>query len=163
METFNETLMDHINISADLFVQDNESVSLKGVLRGIHIQNNPPQGKLVRVTKGMIIDVVVNLNKNSVQFGEFEAFVLSEKNNSMLWIPPGFGHSFLSLEENTRVTYKTTAKWNSNSEQTVSVFDEKIAIPWNHYAEEHNIDTLIVSEKDMNSCISLDQYEKTNE
>lgn len=124
------------------FVQDNESKSGKGVLRGLHFQKPPyAQGKLVRVVKGSVLDVAVDIRKGSPTYGKWEATVLSEENKEMFWIPEGFAHGFVTLEENTVFTYKCTNVYNKESEGSLRWNDPDIKIDW-------NIDNPILSEKD---------------
>jgi len=127
------------------FVQDNESVSRKNVLRGLHLQLPPyAQGKLVRVNKGAVLDVAVDLRKDSLHFGKHFSVVLSEENKLQMWIPPGFAHGFLSLEEDTHFIYKCTAYYNKESEFTILWNDADLNIDW-------GIHNVIVSEKDKNA------------
>lgn len=124
------------------FVQDNESKSGKGVLRGLHFQKPPyAQGKLVRVVKGSVLDVAVDIREGSPTYGKWEATVLSEENKEMFWIPEGFAHGFVTLEENTVFTYKCTNVYNKESEGSLRWNDPDINIDW-------NIDNPILSEKD---------------
>lgn len=124
------------------FVQDNESKSGKGVLRGLHFQKPPyAQGKLVRVVKGSVLDVAVDIREGSPTYGKWKATVLSEENKEMFWIPEGFAHGFVTLEENTVFTYKCTNVYNKESEGSLRWNDPDINIDW-------NIDNPILSEKD---------------
>jgi dTDP-4-dehydrorhamnose 3,5-epimerase len=102
------------------FVQDNESLSGKGVVRGLHFQNPPyAQGKLVRVIKGKVLDVAVDIRKNSPTYGEWHSIILSEYNKIIFWIPPGFAHGFHSMEDNTLFQYKCTNYYNKESEGSI--------------------------------------------
>lgn len=113
------------------FVQDNHSLSGKGTLRGIHYQLPPhSQGKLVRVLSGAVYDVAVDLRRGSSTFGRWVGYELSAENNRMLYIPPGFGHAFLVLRDNTHFVYKCTAEYNRASEGGVRWDDPELAIPW---------------------------------
>ncbi|MDZ7740224.1 MAG: dTDP-4-dehydrorhamnose 3,5-epimerase [Bacteroidota bacterium] len=113
------------------FVQDNESKSQKGVLRGLHFQNPPhAQGKLVRVIKGAVLDVAVDIRKGSPSYGEWEAVELSEKNKKMYWIPAGMAHGFLTLEDNTIFFYKCTELYNKSSEGSIRWDDPDLNIDW---------------------------------
>lgn len=112
------------------FVQDNHSRSARGVLRGIHFQNPNPQGKLVRVVTGAVWDVVVDLRQSSASFGRWLGVELSAENKKMLWVPPGFGHGFLSLEDGTQFLYKCTTDYDPASEQTLQWNDPDVAIAW---------------------------------
>ena len=139
-ETFNkEKFVGNIE---NEFVQDNESSSQKGVLRGLHFQNPPyAQGKLVRVIKGAVLDVVVDIRKKSSTYGQWNSIVLSEKNKTMFWVPPGFAHGFLTLENNTIFSYKCTQFYNKESEGSILWNDPILNIDW-------EIDEPILSEKD---------------
>ncbi len=132
------------NIGLDLvFVQDNQSLSQKGVLRGLHFQNPPfAQGKLVRVVKGSVIDVVVDIRKNSTTYGEYFAVKLSEENKKIFWIPEGFAHGFVALENDTVFTYKCTEVYNKDSEDALVWNDVDLNIDW-------GVENPLVSEKDM--------------
>ena len=134
------------NISLDLdFVQDNQSLSQKAVLRGLHFQNPPfAQGKLVRVIKGSVIDVAVDIRKNSSTYGKYYSIELSEENKIVFWIPPGFAHGFLTLEEETIFSYKVTQVYNKESEGGIVWNDQDLNIDW-------GIESPIVSLKDSES------------
>ncbi len=124
------------------FVQDNQSLSQKNVLRGLHFQNPPfEQGKLVRVIKGKVLDVAVDIRKNSKSYGKYFSIELSEKNRTMVWIPPGFAHGFLTLADETIFFYKCTNFYDKRSEQTIQWDDPELNIPW-------NAKNPVVSEKD---------------
>ena len=113
------------------FVQDNHSRSAKGVLRGIHYQLTPhAQGKLVRVANGSVFDVVIDLRKSSPTFGKWAGYTLTATGGEMLWIPPGFGHGFVTLEDNTDFMYKTTDFYAPESEASVAWDDPTIGIAW---------------------------------
>ena len=113
------------------FVQDNHSRSKRGVLRGLHFQRPPyAQGKLVRVSRGRAWDVAVDLREGSSTFGKYFALELSEFNRLMLWIPAGFAHGFLSLEDDTELQYKCTAEYNAASDGGLRWNDPDIAIAW---------------------------------
>lgn len=112
------------------FVQDNHSSSAAGVLRGLHYQKPCPQGKLVRVTRGAVYDVIVDLRKSSPTFGRYEGFRLDGSNHHMLWVPPGFAHGFLTLEDNTHFLYKCTAPYKPAHEHSLLWSDEELAIEW---------------------------------
>jgi len=113
------------------FVQDNQSLSAKGVLRGLHFQNPPfAQGKLVRVIKGAVLDVVVDIRKESSTFGQYFSIELNEKNNTIFWIPPGFAHGFITLVDDTIFNYKCTGVYNSASEDALLWCDEDLNIDW---------------------------------
>ena len=112
------------------FVQDNHSRSSKGVIRGLHYQTENSQGKLVRVTRGEIFDVVVDLRIKSKTFGKSFSLSLSETNNFQLWIPEGFAHGFQVVSEYADVLYKTTDYWNNKYERTLIWNDPDISIKW---------------------------------
>jgi dTDP-4-dehydrorhamnose 3,5-epimerase len=125
------------------FVQDNHSRSAKGVLRGLHYQLARPQGKLVRVIAGRAFDVVVDLRRSSAQFGRWLGIELSASNKRLLWVPPGFAHGFLSLEDDTDFVYKCTDFYAPEDERTILWSDRALAIDWPHGSDEP-----IVSQKD---------------
>ena len=108
------------------FVQDNLSVSKKGVFRGLHFQYKYPQAKLVSVLSGKILDIVVDLRKSSKSFGDWASYIISRKNKKQLFIPEGFAHGFLSLSNDTKVMYKVSDYWNSKDEYTLKFDDQKI-------------------------------------
>mgnify|MGYP000050082818 CR=1 FL=1 len=113
------------------FVQDNHSRSKKGVLRGLHFQRPPyAQGKLVRVSRGRAWDVAVDLREDSPTFGKYFALELSESNRLMFWIPAGFAHGFLALEDDTELQYKCTAEYNAASDGGIRWDDHELAIAW---------------------------------
>lgn len=125
------------------FVQDNHSCSKKGVLRGLHYQLPPhAQGKLVRVTQGAAFDVAVDIRKNSPTFGQWVSAKLNSENKHMLWIPEGFAHGFVALEDNTQFQYKTTDFYDKECERAIKWNDVELAINW------PVIEELLVSEKD---------------
>ena len=112
------------------FVQDNHSRSSKGVLRGLHFQKTKPQGKLVRVVRGEVYDVAVDLRQDSSTFGQWEAIILSEENKIQFWIPPGFAHGFLVLSETADFEYKCTDYYNPADEGSLLWNDPDLSIPW---------------------------------
>lgn len=126
------------------FIQDNHSCSQKGVLRGLHFQNPPyAQGKLVRVIQGSAWDVAVDIRPNSPTLGQWVGIELSADNKKMFWIPEGFAHGFVALEDNTHFLYKTTNVYHKASEGAIIWNDERLGITW------PALDTaLIISEKD---------------
>ena len=142
-ETYSERTLAEYGIN-DEFVQDNHSMTLKrGTLRGIHFQNNPvPQIKLVRCTKGAIKDVVVDLRGNSPTFKQWLAVELSAENRRQIWIPSGYGHAFLTLQDNCEVQYKVTGLYEPKLDRAIAWNDSEIAVDW-------GIDNPIVSQKDM--------------
>ena len=125
-----------------IFVQDNHSHSARNVLRGIHYQVVRPQGKLVRVTAGRVLDVAVDLRRTSPTFTRHAAVELSADNRRQMWIPPGFGHAFLVLSDAADVLYKTTEYWYGEHDRAVLWNDPTIGIPWPLASEP------VVSQKD---------------
>ena len=124
------------------FVQDNESFSGKGILRGLHFQNPPfEQGKLVRVASGAAMDVSVDIRKNSPTYGKWEAIEINAENKRMLWIPPGFAHGFVSLSENNLFLYKCTNVYHKESENSIIWNDPNLNIDW-------GVENPLISDKD---------------
>lgn len=143
METFQEN--DFKEAGHDLtFVQDNQSKSSKGVLRGLHLQLRYPQGKLVRVIKGEVFDVGVDLRGDSPTYGKWYGEILSEDNKKQLYIPPKFAHGFLVLSDEAEFLYKCTEFYHGEDESGIKWNDEDIAIDW----PLDGIDEIILSEKD---------------
>lgn len=135
LESFNQKLFDKAlherGFDSPIFVQDNHSISCKGVLRGLHYQLPPfAQGKLVRVVKGAVFDVAVDLRKDSQSFGQWFGVVLSANNHRQFWIPEGFAHGFLALEDDTHFLYKTTQFYEPKSEQSILWSDKTLRIDW---------------------------------
>lgn len=112
------------------FVQDNHSRSQKGVLRGMHFQNPGPQGKLVRVVSGAVYDVAVDLRRSSPHYGKWVGVELSAANRRMFWVPEGFAHGFLTLEDGTDFLYKCTAPYAPHSEHSLAWDDPAVGIEW---------------------------------
>ncbi|MGA2823488.1 MAG: dTDP-4-dehydrorhamnose 3,5-epimerase [Bacteroidales bacterium] len=140
-ESYNEERFRQLGIDVR-FMQDNESKSGKDVLRGLHFQVPPyEQGKLVRVIKGAVLDVAVDLRNSSPTYGQWASIELSEKNKWMYWIPVGFAHGFLTLEENTVFFYKCTQVYHKKSERGIFWNDTDLRIKW-------GIEQPFVSEKD---------------
>jgi len=140
-ESYSEKLFKQHGINAH-FVQDNQSLSQKSALRGLHFQSPPyEQGKLVRVIKGAVLDVVVDIRKNSPTYGQHFSLELSEKNFLMLWVPPGFAHGFATLENDTIFVYKCTNLYHKESEGGINWNDPDLKINW-------GVSAPIVSEKD---------------
>ncbi|MBL57375.1 MAG: dTDP-4-dehydrorhamnose 3,5-epimerase [Flavobacteriales bacterium] len=130
MESFNKKCLEEI-IGPLNFVQDNQSLSSKGVLRGLHFQAPPfAQGKLVRVIKGAVNDVIVDIRKKSPTYGKSFKVLLSENNFKMLWIPPGFAHGFETLENDTIFSYKVTNYYHKESEGAIKWNDPTLNIKW---------------------------------
>ena len=130
METYRQDLFAANGITVD-FVQDNHSRSAKGTLRGLHYQTAPmEQAKLVRVTKGEAYDVVVDIRPGSRTFGRWEGYALNADNKKMLFIPAGFAHGFLALEEGTELVYKTSNVYSPQHERGILWNDPALGIPW---------------------------------
>ena len=130
LESFNEKVFREATGLVLDFVQDNHSRSGRGVLRGLHYQLKQPQGKLVRVVRGAVFDVAVDVRRSSPTFGKWFGLELSESNKKQLWIPPGFAHGFCALSEEADFLYKCTALYSPQSEQSVLWNDEAIGITW---------------------------------
>ena len=143
-ESYNKNAFKKQGINVE-FLQDNQSLSQRGVLRGLHFQNPPyAQGKLVRVIKGAVLDAVVDIRKKSPTYGQSFSHELNEQNKTMLWIPPGFAHGFLTLKDQTIFSYKCTQVYNKESEDSILWNDQDLNIPW-------SITNPILSEKDTRS------------
>ena len=141
-ESYNEAVFKQHGIEAN-FIQDNQSLSNSGVLRGLHFQAPPyAQGKLVRVINGAVLDIAVDIRKNSPTYGQHVSIELTEENKTMFYIPPGFAHGFLTLRDNTIFSYKCTNLYNKASEGTVLWNDKDLSINW-------AIQNPILSEKDI--------------
>ena len=144
----------YLDVGLDLdFVQDNQSLSKKGVLRGLHFQNPPyAQGKLVRVIKGSVIDVAVDIRSGSLTYGHHFAVNLSQDNNRVFWIPPGFAHGFVALEDDTIFSYKCTETYNKESERNLAWDDIDLDINWGVQNPLVSVkDTSVASFKDFTS------------
>ena len=154
-ESWNKKNLDLIFVERNkippIFVQDNHSKSDKGILRGLHIQKKPySQGKLIRCISGKIFDVAIDMRINSTTFCKWTSVFLTEANKSIFWIPEGFAHGFLSLEDNTEVLYKTTNYWDKESELTLRWDDPLLSIEWPIQSLSNDI---ILSEKDKNGYL----------
>jgi dTDP-4-dehydrorhamnose 3,5-epimerase len=112
------------------FVQDNHSRSARDVLRGLHFQKTKPQGKLVRVVRGEVYDVAVDIRKGSATFGEWEGVILSEDNKKQFWVPPGFAHGFVVLSDTADFEYKCTDYYDPSDEGSILWSDPDLDIPW---------------------------------
>jgi dTDP-4-dehydrorhamnose 3,5-epimerase len=143
MESYNQRDMEESGFNIN-FVQDNQSKSSKGVLRGLHLQVNFPQGKLVRVIKGKVFDVGVDLRANSPTYGKWFGAILSDENKKQLYIPPKFAHGFLVLSDEAEFVYKCTEFYHGEDESGIKWDDEDIAIDW----PLDGIDEIILSDKD---------------
>lgn len=141
-ESYNKEAFAKLGIDYE-FVQDNQSFSAKNVLRGLHFQNPPyEQGKLVRVVEGAVLDVAVDIRKGSPTYGQHHSVKLTGEEKNMFWIPPGFAHGFLTLEDNTIFSYKCTGFYNKDSEGSVLWNDPSLGIDW-------GVEAPILSEKDL--------------
>ena len=130
-ESWNQKLFNNIVGEEVNFQQDNHSSSNLGVLRGLHYQIEPkPQGKLVRCVSGSVFDVAVDIRKSSPTFGEWTSVVLDNLNKIMIWIPVGFAHGFLALEENSEVLYKASELWSDEHDRSIRWNDKYININW---------------------------------
>lgn len=130
LETYSEERYNEL-LELDLhFVQDNHSRSTKGVLRGLHFQKNSPQGKLVRVVRGEVFDVAVDIRQGSPTFGQYVSVVLSEENKKQFWVPEGFAHGFLVLSASADFEYKCTNYYDPSSEGCILWNDPELNIQW---------------------------------
>jgi len=144
MESFNEKLFIEKTGIETHFVQDNQSFSTQGVLRGLHYQCGAyAQAKLVRVLQGEVLDVAVDIRPESETFGKYESVILSAENQRQFFVPKGFAHGFVVLSETATFFYKCDAYYNKESEGGILFNDEKLAIDW-----QFSLDKLIISEKD---------------
>jgi dTDP-4-dehydrorhamnose 3,5-epimerase len=144
METYNFTDFKEIGLSMT-FVQDNQSSSSKGVLRGLHFQKEHPQGKLVRVISGEVFDVAVDLRKGSITYGKWYGVILTAENKKMFYIPKGFAHGFLVLSDKAEFTYKCTGFYHPEDEGGIAWDDPDIGITW----PLEGVEEIILSGKDM--------------
>ena len=150
-ETYNQR--DFRALGLDMtFVQDNESRSRRGVLRGLHFQKANPQGKLVRVTQGEVFDVAVDLRKNSPSFGKWVGAILSAENKKQFYVPEGFAHGFLVLSEYATFVYKCTRLYDPASEGGILYNDKDLAIDW----PTDTVEDLLLSEKDKKNSTFAD-------
>ena len=160
LESFNKKKFFNIFPQEINFVQDNHSRSRKGVLRGLHFQLNPnAQAKLLRVARGAILDVVVDLRVKSKNFGKWESLEINENNSFMLFIPEGFAHGFLAIENDTDVIYKTNNFYAPNSDGTLVWNDPLININWGF--DDYKITNPIISNKDK-AAMTLEQLSEKN-
>lgn len=156
METWNEKVFREAGIDVP-FVQDNHSRSVKNTLRGLHYQITQPQGKLVRVTRGKVFDVAVDLRQGASTFGQWVGEFLSEDNRRMLWIPPGFAHGFYVTSEGAEFQYKCSDFYNPEHERTLIWNDADVSIVWPLVKGEEPI----LSDKDKkgDSLVQADLYD----
>lgn len=149
-ESYNKPLFASLGLPME-FVQDNQSFSVKGVLRGLHLQNQPhAQGKLVRVITGQVLDVAVDLRIDSPTFGQYETFLLDAELANMAYIPEGFGHGFVALEDSI-FSYKCTSVYNKAAESGIRWNDPDLAIDW-------AINNPMVSDKDQELKLLRDVF-----
>lgn len=145
-ETYSQSVWKHRGFE-ETFVQDNLSMSAKGTLRGLHYQLNPNgQGKLVQVLRGSVYDVVVDIRRGSPTFGEHFGLELSSENRKYLWVPVGFAHGFIALEQSTHVLYKCTTTHAPSSERSILYNDPKLEIDW-------PLEATLISDKDKDAPI----------
>lgn len=149
-ESFNTRRFAELTGITANFVQDNHSRSARNVLRGLHYQIQHPQGKLVRVTAGEVLDIVVDIRKDSPTFGKWTGTILSAENKLQMWIPPGFAHGFLVRSEYAEFLYKTTDYWMPEHERCILWNDPAIGIDWNTH------ETPLLSAKDVNGKLLAD-------
>ncbi len=150
METYSIAEFEKIWITVN-FVQDNHSKSKKWVVRGLHFQSRKPQAKLVRVTAGSVYDVVVDLRVGSPTFGQWEGFVLSAENKKMLFIPRGYAHGFLTLEEGTEFLYKCDDIYDPEYEVGIRWDDPTLQIDWQQYMDQQSITDIQIAPKDQHN------------
>ena len=158
METYSKKDFEKIGLNYD-FVQDNQSKSKKGVLRGLHFQKENSQAKLVRCIKGEVFDVAVDLRPGSLTYGKWEGVRLSEENKKMFMIPKGFAHGFLVLSDEAEFTYKCDDIYNPTAEGGLAWNDKEVAIEWP--MENIKEEELLTSEKD-SKWPTLDELKKTD-
>lgn len=143
METYNQQDMAAEGLDM-VFVQDNQSMSRKGVLRGLHFQKQFPQGKLVRVIRGAVFDVAVDLRRNSATFGKWYGVELTAENKKQFYLPPGFAHGFMVLSDEAEFCYKTTDFYHPDDEGGLMWNDPDINVEW----PLDKVDEILLSEKD---------------
>ena len=149
-ESFNQKIFDEKTAGKYTFVQDNQSSSKAGVIRGLHFQNPPfAQGKLVRVIAGAVLDVAVDIRKGSPTYGKHLTIELTPENKKQLWIPPGFAHGFVALKEDTIFSYKCTDYYAPQSEGAILWNDKDLNIDW-------GVNTSLMSEKDEKGSVFRD-------
>ncbi len=148
-ESYNEKVFHQLGLSVH-FVQENQSISAKNVVRGLHLQAPPfAQGKLVRVVKGAAVDFAVDIRKNSPTYGKYVSVLLTEENHTQFWIPEGFAHGFVAKEDDTTFVYKTTNFYDKSSEMAIRWNDKTLHIDW-------QVEHPIVSEKDAQNIDFVD-------
>jgi dTDP-4-dehydrorhamnose 3,5-epimerase len=142
-ETYRRTEYARLGIDVE-FVQDNHSRSLRGTIRALHFQERPGQAKLIRCARGSVYDVAVDLRKDSPTYGQYEAFVLSDKNAQQVFVPVGFAHGFCVTSEEADVTYKVSSYYDGATERGIAWDDPAIGVPW-------PVDEPLVSDRDRNN------------
>ena len=145
LELYNPDIESHFESRGITFIQDNLSVSKKGVIRGMHLQRTNPQGKLIAVIKGSVLDALVDLRPNSKNFGKVSMFEINDRVRNMLWVPPGFAHGFQALEHDTIFYYRVTTKYDPADECSINPLDKSLSIEWSTGIKK------ILSEKDNNA------------
>ena len=148
-ESFNQSAFEKAVGASVSFCQDNESFSHKNVLRGLHFQLKKPQGKLVRVVRGEVFDVAIDIRHSSKTFGQWESVILSEENKTQFWVPPGFAHGFLVLSDSADFEYKCTDYYDPSDEGCILWNDPDLDIPW-------PIDNPTLSDKDAHATRLVD-------
>ena len=156
METYKKEIFETYGICGE-FVQDNESCSTKGVLRGLHFQKEHTQGKLVRVTSGSVFDVAVDVRPGSATFGQYVGVTLSSELKNMFWVPPGFAHGFLSLSDEMKMMYICDGAYDKDSDTGILYDDKTIGIKW----PVDDISKTIHSERDL-KLMTFDEFDKLN-
>ena len=153
-ETYSQILLEKNGFNYK-FIQENQTTSKKGVFRGIHCQLPPyTQGKLVRVVKGKVVDFAIDLRRTSDTYGQWESVILDGDVGNQFWVPPGFGHAFYTLEDDTIVTYKCTNLYDKEHEVCIDYTDEDINLPLK------DLKDLIISDKDKNGIYFMDFNKK---
>ena len=146
IESYNEREFEQATGIRPRFVQDNHSHSIRNVVRGLHYQLSPPQGKLIRVVSGEIYDVVLDVRKRSPTLGQWHGRRLDASDGLMLWVPAGSAHGFAVLSDSAHIHYKTTEYWDPDQERTIAWDDPDLAIPWPLSG------TPVLSPKDAGAC-----------
>lgn len=147
MESYSKRDFEEIGLGME-FIQDNHSKSKKGVLRGLHFQTKHTQGKLVRVIAGSVLDIAVDLRRDSETFGEWKSVLLTEENKKMFYVPEGFAHGFITLENDTEFQYKCTDYYAPEYDSGVIWNDEELNIDWELEKYGISLEELNLSEKD---------------
>lgn len=145
METWRDSWLQEQGVDVH-FVQDNHSLSRKGILRGLHYQIKDPQGKVVRVVRGEVFDVAVDIRRFSPTFGQWAGMILSEDNKRMMWVPPGFAHGFVVLSDEAEFVYKCTSYYAPEHDRTLLWNDPQLGVEW----PLESVGELLLSEKDRN-------------